>query len=610
MKEEKKQSIRSIRSQLLIYIGIFVVFPLCLGLFLLNLYLQKTINENNTTFRESALSQIKDNADQIIEVTNYSTSILMLNQEILENLRIVDHLEDSYQSYRAKMDISNRLLEMESSVLGAFNGKMAILTNSGYLIGSHNLSKTSLSVEEEEWYQKILKNGRKTTFCAELSVFFQEMTASTINDYECLYLGRTILDYAGEKRGILLVQISELKIWKKIIENMNTSGKGSFFILNDDLEIQMKYNAADEKIEEDLYQICEKLQENPEQKIKQTVRNGYCYFIVPLSHRNNMLIYTIPEAILREESNGVSKSIFLLILLLILLTICTMIYFSGKLSKPLKSLAEMLEESDSGILRIQPPRNSFKEIEKFIFSYNHAGSRIQELISRVKKESHLKEKAHYETLMSQISPHFIFNTVNTIRLMAKEGDPKTERALEALGEILHAVYRNKDGMTTVGEETALLEAYVEIMKVRFGNSFQYYNGIPTELYFYEIPAFTMQPIVENAILHGVKDIKAGQIIVSAVEYQNDFVIIIFNNGNSEEKEFVEHLINTPQKNRRSFTGIGLYNVNLRLKMLYGDSYGLIFNEKIKNGFEIWIRMPKRKIETRGEKNDDSFNCGR
>ena len=130
------------------------------------------------------------------------------------------------------------------------------------------------------------------------------------------------------------------------------------------------------------------------------------------------------------------------------------------------------------------------------------------------------------------------------------------------------------------------------------------------MYFYEIPAFTMQPIVENAILHGVKDIKAGQIIVSAVEYQNDFVIIIFNNGNSEEKEFVEHLINTPQKNRRSFTGIGLYNVNLRLKMLYGDSYGLIFNEKIKNGFEIWIRMPKRKIESRGEKNDDSFNCGR
>lgn len=408
---------------------------------------------------------------------------------------------------------------------------------------------------------------------------------------------------------MLLVQISEMKIWGKIIETLNTSGQGSFFILNSESEIQMKYNAKD-KVEEDLSELCKSWNENRDNTVKQTVKNGCCYFAVTLNHCNNLLIYTLPETVFQEESNGISKSIFLLILVLIVLTVLTMIYLSGKLARPLKEVVERLEDSDSGILRIDLPRNSFQEIEKFISSYNHAGLRIQELIKRVKTESHLKEKARYEMLMSQISPHFIFNTVNSIRLMCKEESGMTERALEALGEILHAVYRNKDGMTTVGEETALLDAYVEIMKVRFGNSFQYFNSIPTELYFYEIPAFTMQPIVENAVLHGVKDMRAGQIIVSAVEYQNDFVIIIFNNGNSEEKEFVESLINTPQKNRRSFTGIGLYNVNLRLKMLYGDSYGLIFNEKVKNGFEIWIRMPKRRAGIRGDRDDDSFDCGR
>ena len=148
-------------------------------------------------------------------------------------------------------------------------------------------------------------------------------------------------------------------------------------------------------------------------------------------------------------------------------------------------------------------------------------------------------------------------------------------------------------MTTVGQETALLEAYVDIMKLRFGNSFQYYNVIPTDLYFYEIPAFTMQPIVENAILHGVKDVTAGQIIVSAVEYEQDFLISIFNNGNSADRDMVEEMLKSPHRNRRTFTGMGLYNVNSRLKMLYGDSYGLIFKEQVKAGFEIWIRVPKR-----------------
>ena len=91
------------------------------------------------------------------------------------------------------------------------------------------------------------------------------------------------------------------------------------------------------------------------------------------------------------------------------------------------------------------------------------------------------------------------------------GNENTEKALEALGDILYAVYSNKNGMTTVGQETALLKAYVDIMQMRFGSSFQYYNVIPTELFYYEIPAFTMQPIVENAILHGVKGVTAGQI---------------------------------------------------------------------------------------------------
>ena len=103
-------------------------------------------------------------------------------------------------------------------------------------------------------------------------------------------------------------------------------------------------------------------------------------------------------------------------------------------------------------------------MSKFVSCYNQAGKKIEELLEKVERESRLKEKAHYEMLMSQISPHFIFNTVNSIRIMAiKEGQNReggnenTEKALEALGDILHAVYSNKNGMTTVGQETALLK---------------------------------------------------------------------------------------------------------------------------------------------------------
>jgi sensor histidine kinase YesM len=221
----------------------------------------------------------------------------------------------------------------------------------------------------------------------------------------------------------------------------------------------------------------------------------------------------------------------------------------------------------------------------------------------VKQESRLKEKNRYEMLMSQISPHFIFNTVNSIKIMTI--DERTRNALEDLGDILHAVYDNRDGMTTVGQEISMLESYVKIMQMRFGNSFLYYNTVPTSLYLYEMPAFSLQPLVENAILHGVKDVHAGQIIVSAVEYEWDYIISVFNNGNSAEKEKIEKILQEPY-NKRALTGIGLYNVDSRLKMLYGKSYGLIFNEQVRSGFEIWLRLPKKLIrdESGKQKNGD------
>ena len=329
------------------------------------------------------------------------------------------------------------------------------------------------------------------------------------------------------------------------------------------------------------------------------LKDDFYYMEGELENTSNKLVYLIPQEIFLKENRKILQRILEMLLLVIGFTVCTMLYFSKRIAKPLVEVAQTLEKAPNGMAVLEEPQGSFQEMSKFVFCYNQAGKKIEELLGNVERESRLKEKAHYEMLMSQISPHFIFNTVNSIRIMAiKEGQNReggnenTEKALEALGDILHAVYSNKNGMTTVGQETALLKSYVDIMQMRFGSSFQYYNVIPTELFYYEIPAFTMQPIVENAILHGVKGVTAGQIIVSAIEYENEFVISVFNNGNSADKKKIEDLLKG-EKNQRAVTGIGLYNVNSRLKLLYGESYGLIYNEKVRNGFEIWVRLPKK-----------------
>ncbi len=586
---------KGIRTQMMVYIGILVVLPLCLGLMVLNIYLQKVMSDNKVRFDSSSLLQIKNNADQIIEVMNYSTSMMIVNQDVLENIRLLGAYPDSYELYRAKTSLSTRLADLESSVLNAVDGKLAILTTDGYLIGSYNISKTNLDYEKEAWYGEILENGRKITFQPELIQFFQAMSNYTIRDHQHLYIGRSIQDYSGRPLGIIMVQLSASKIWGKYTQALEKSGQEAFYILDDDFRRLIDYNGKDDRFLERMSEEAAGWSLNQKHVLRGTMDAADYYMAILLEQSENVLLYSIPASVYREELSGIASGIFVLIFLLVFLTILTMIYFSGKLSRPLIYMVDMLEQSDNGILKLRDTKPSFGEMNKLIASYNKAGERIEDLIKKVKLESELKEKAHYEMLMSQISPHFIFNTVHSIQIMAqKEQDTRTERALESLGAILQAVYRSKNGMTTVGQETILLQAYVEIMQMRFGDSFHFYNTIPAELYLYEIPAFTMQPIVENAILHGVRNMKAGQIIVSAVEYPHDFMISVFDNGESADKEKMDRLLKKPNKSKSAFTGIGLYNVNSRLKMLYGDSYGLIFNEKALTGFEIWIRIPKGK----------------
>lgn len=589
---DKKQ--KNIRTQMIRSIGMFVVLPLCVGLLLLNTYLQKFVEQNKETYAASVVTQIQENADKCIETANYITSSMLSNHKLLKNIRTMEATGDPYEKYIGRMEISDWILDIQSSVLNAAGGKMLVLTSDGYLIGSYSRSKTEVVYESRLWYQNIIKNGRKATFSPYSSAFFEELDMVEGKSEENLYICRTIKDYAGRHLGLVMIQISGKKIWGNYLELMKAHGKDSVYIYDRRQKIMSSYNKKDSTFTKQLGDRIRRWEKRGENQ-KKVIAEGENYYL-PAEFRASelLLVYTVPKSVFLEERGDVAGIILIISLVLIFLSVCIVFRLSGRISQPLISVVDAIDQSKDGLTHIEEPsEHTYVEIHKLVAVYNQAGEKIKLLLNRVEEESRMKEKTKYEMLQSQISPHFIFNTVNSIRIMVGNGkDPKTERALESLGEILHAVYASKDGMTTVGQESGLLQSYVDIMKMRFGDTFMYLNCIPTELYFYEIPTFTMQPLVENAILHGVRDQNAGQIIVSGVEYEHDFIITVFNNGNVSA-ENIEEIISTPRKNRREVTGIGLYNVNSRLKMLYGDSYGLIYNDRQKSGFEIWIRIPKR-----------------
>ena len=170
--KRKNPGNQSIRRQLTFYMGFFRGAAAVPGFDASEFLSSEGYHGNKINNETNLLSQIRDNADQMIEVTNYATSMLMTNKNTLKNLRTLEQDGDSYEIYQAKRELSNDISNVESSVLNAVNGKVAILTKTGYVIGSYALSRTETDYEKEQWYQEVLKNGRKTTYSTGIGEIF------------------------------------------------------------------------------------------------------------------------------------------------------------------------------------------------------------------------------------------------------------------------------------------------------------------------------------------------------------------------------------------------------------------------------------------------------
>lgn len=328
---------------------------------------------------------------------------------------------------------------------------------------------------------------------------------------------------------------------------------------------------------------------------------GFYYYAMHMKQSPNILLLMEPEGALHADSNGLIYLLWISTIGVIVMILLFFCYISNEISHPLIELAHAIDANHESITPLSGKDSYFQELDNFIKSYNRACGRVVELLEEVRQETRLHERTYYEMLISQISPHFICNTVNSIKYMAaRDGARMVEEALVSLGEILQSVYDNSSDLTCIAKELQMLAAYVKIMRMRFGFRFQYSENIPAELYTCEIPTFTLQPLVENAILHGMRDKNAGEIIINAEADEDTVRITLFNNG-AADLEKVEQSINRDYRNKSHFTGIGLYNVHSRLRLLYGEAYGLTPNRHLEDGFEIIVCIPRKEASL-----DDSY----
>lgn len=292
-----------------------------------------------------------------------------------------------------------------------------------------------------------------------------------------------------------------------------------------------------------------------------------------------------------EETVRFSLIAFAFILVLIILL---SYHIPLSITRPIRRLSEVTDQVTKGDLSVRSDVKSGAEVSVLSDSLNSMIDKINELLEQVTKEQIRLRKAEFELLQSQINPHFLYNTLDTIIWLAEAGEQKKVMSMVgSLSEFFRTSLNQGKDIISIKEELQHVRSYLEIQQVRYQDILQYEINVPKELDKYSIPKITIQPLVENALYHGIKNKRGlGRIVINGRMEEKCFVLQIEDNGIGMSEERLKQVREgIQQKVPTEKDMYGLYNVNERIRLNFGEEYGISIESTYMEGTVVSIILP-------------------
>lgn len=317
----------------------------------------------------------------------------------------------------------------------------------------------------------------------------------------------------------------------------------------------------------------------------------YCLTSVEGSDWRIVGVSYVDELVNRNVQDMIRLSCLLAVVVLVA-ALLTSFLLSQLLGRPLRGLASAMEsfETDADHFTYRPVGGT-REVRELSDSFGHMVLRIQQLMSTVREEEVNLRKTELKALQAQINPHFLYNTLDSIAWMCEQGrNADAVKMVHALARLFRISISKGHELIPIAKEIEHAESYLQIQKYRYKNQFTYEFDVDPECLDYYCNKITLQPIIENAINHGLDLlVDEGRIIVQVCQDGEDIVFTVQDNGVGMSQEQLGSILQQDPKDR---TGIGIKNVNDRLQIYFGKHYGLHITSELDVGTCVEIRMPK------------------
>ena len=539
----------------------------------------------------TAWTSYGNSSKALVETTSHYQQLLLdeLNNEITTRLVMIEQIslsssrdtalinfllnrQDEFERYRGRADVESAL---------------ANLTYAIPLIQGIDLYMNAPILSERQSYIQFrdLEDLGRQTWAANLenndySWSEEYKLKSTQGDIPVLSFARKIL-YDDKYLGVLVVHIKANEIRKILTGNSAGSNR---IIANSDGQPIMKIGDTLERSEWSRWIDLK------------TDRSGYVR-IPGTGDGNTLLVYsrmdnsiwTLIEFTswdtITASSLKLAEWIGVIGLGAVLLVLLLTHFLSRQFTKPIKKLVNAMQVYSVGGDNVGLPVDYQNEFGYLFAGYRKQNERIEELYRSLERRLEQQRKAEIEALQANINPHFLYNMLDQLNWMAIEaGQGELSRILELMGRMFRIGLSNGNSFITVAEELEHIQCYLEIQQIRWGDGLEYRIEAAPELSELYVPKLTLQPFVENSIVHGFNKQRSGLVSIVLERAGGALRIRIDDNGSGLKPA-------EERKQKRNTGGYGIRNVRERISGYFGENFGVMLGEREEGGTRVEIRLP-------------------
>jgi len=548
-----------------------------------------------TQFLNSSRENVSRNAQQIINQVSYNL------EDYIKTTTNLYHMLHHTIEHSDSITQNDELWKLESMLSTRSDiVSMTLVNTQGkpYMALPNVKLKETVKLNEEAWFKSAIERD------GYLSISIPHVQNLYAEQFEWVVsLSKTVtfLDNGRQVEGVLLLDVNFNRI-QELSERVSLGKNGYVYIIEE--------SAGNMVFHPELELVYAGLKdENVELALRQTYgsyidESGTEPVLISIQSISNVGWKVVGISHLSELNLSSDQFLFAFLKILVALTILLFVIahvISSQISKPIRKLEVTMRGIERGEFNVQASGGGPLEIKNLADRYNNMLSTIRNLMERIVNEQESKRKYELDALQAQINPHFLYNTLNTVvRMISKQRNDDAITMITALSRLFRISLSRGQSIVTVAEEVEHVKNYLIIQQMRFKNKFEFEIEVEEDILQYSSLKLILQPIVENALEHGIEpSVDSGMIKISGYKTEKDMIVLsISDNGLGMSEEQVEQ-INKQIYSSKKGSGVGLKNVNERIKLYFGIQYGLSIQSEIEEGTTVSMMFPAQQID-RGE----------